>query len=73
MPPIAIQSWNLARSLADFVADGCKTVDDGEYRRRLEVCDPCEHRRNTRCVKCGCNLALKAKGRAFKCPEGKWE
>ena len=72
MPSLARQAWNLARSLADFVADGCKTVTREQYQARLKVCDSCEHRRSNRCMKCGCRLSLKAQGRAFKCPEGKW-
>ena len=72
MPSLVRQAWNLARSLADFVADGCKTVSQEQYRQRLEICDECEHRRNNRCTKCGCRLSLKAQGRAFKCPEGQW-
>jgi hypothetical protein len=71
-PPLPRQAWNLARSLADFVADGCRTVTPDEYRRRLEICDACDHRRANRCLKCGCRLSLKARGRAFQCPEGKW-
>ena len=72
MPSLARQAWNLARSLADFVADGCKTVTREQYQARLEICDSCDHRRNNRCMKCGCRLSLKAQGRAFKCPAGKW-
>jgi len=71
-PSLARQAWNLARSLADFVADGCKTLGESEYRRRLEICDTCPLRRGNRCLKCGCRLSLKARGRAFKCPENKW-
>ncbi|NLS96848.1 MAG: hypothetical protein GXX96_32330 [Planctomycetaceae bacterium] len=71
-PSLVRQAWNLATSLADFVADGCKTVTAEQYRQRLEICDGCPHRRNNRCMKCGCRLSLKAQGRAFKCPEGKW-
>jgi len=71
-PSLARQAWNLATSLADFVADGCKTVSEEQYRERLEICDGCAHRRHNRCMKCGCRLSLKAQGRAFKCPEGKW-
>ena len=72
MPSLARQAWNLARSLADFVVDGCKTVSADQYRERLEICDACDYRRNNRCTKCGCRLSLKAQGRAFKCPEAKW-
>ncbi len=71
-PSLVRQAWNLATSLADFVADGCRTVSAEQYHERLEICDGCPHRRNNRCMKCGCNLSLKAQGRAFKCPEGKW-
>ena len=72
-PPIIKQVWNLASSLAAFVADGMKTVDKAEYERRLSICDGCDQRRGTRCLKCGCRLSLKARGRAFECPMGRWE
>ena len=71
-PSLSRQAWNLARSLADFAADGFKTVTEDQYRERLEICDTCDHRRGNRCLKCGCRLSLKACGRAFKCPLNKW-
>jgi hypothetical protein len=71
-PPLSRQAWNLAASLAAFVADGLRTVDEQQYRQRLEICDVCDQRRGNRCMKCGCRLSLKARGRAFKCPEDKW-
>ncbi len=72
MPSLAQQAWNLASSLADFVADGCRTVSPEDYQQRLEICDGCDQRRDNRCLKCGCRLQLKARGRAFRCPLGKW-
>ena len=71
-PSVHRQVWNLARSLADFVADGCKTVTKEAYARRLEICDACDERRGNRCLKCGCRLALKARGQAFRCPRDRW-
>lgn len=71
-PPLGRQAWNLTRSLAAFVADGCRTVSERQYRRRLETCDGCDRRRGNRCLECGCRLSLKARGRAFACPLGKW-
>jgi len=71
-PPLMRQAWNLAQSLTDFVADGCKTVTEDQYRQRLEICDGCRFRRKSRCVRCGCYLVLKARGRAFRCPADKW-
>lgn len=73
MPAVATMGWSLTKALAAFVADGCKTVTAEQYERRLNACDSCEHRRKTRCIKCGCNLAIKARGRAWKCPEEKWD
>lgn len=72
LPPLHVQSWNLATSLASFVADGFRLVSPEEYKLRLVVCDSCDHRHGNRCGKCGCNLSLKARGRAFKCPKGLW-
>ena len=66
-PSLPRQAWNLARSLADFSADAFD-----EYRERLQTCDGCDRRRGNRCLKCGCRLSLKARGRAFKCPLDKW-
>ncbi|MCB9939633.1 MAG: hypothetical protein H6823_15430 [Planctomycetaceae bacterium] len=71
-PSLPRQVWNLAQSLASFVADGCKTVTPQQYQARLEVCDTCDQRKGNRCMKCGCQLSLKARGRAFRCPLAKW-
>jgi hypothetical protein len=71
-PPLHRQAWNLARSLASFVADGCTTVAKEQYQCRLAICDTCDQRRGNRCLVCGCRLSLKALGRAFECPLGKW-
>lgn len=64
--------WNVSSSLAAFVSDGAKLVDEETYASRLEVCDSCDHRSGNRCGSCGCLLSLKAAGRAFDCPLGKW-
>jgi peroxiredoxin len=71
-PSLARQAWSFAQAMADFVADGCKTLSEAEYRRRIEVCDGCDQRRGNRCLVCGCYLRLKARGRAFRCPLDKW-
>lgn len=64
--------WNLVKSLADFVADGCKTLAHEDYRARLLICTHCDQRKDNTCNICGCFLSLKARGRAFKCPLDKW-
>jgi hypothetical protein len=65
-------AWNITSSLAAFVTDGAKLVDKEMYAARLEVCDACDQRSGNRCGSCGCLLSLKASGRAFDCPLGKW-
>jgi hypothetical protein len=72
MPPILSSLWNLAKSLEVFIVDGCRTVTKEQYETRLTVCDRCDFRRENRCLKCGCWIALKARGRVFTCPEGLW-
>jgi hypothetical protein len=71
-PSLLAQAWSLSKAVAEFVADGLKTVDKEEYRRRLEICEGCDRRENHRCAECGCFLAVKAKGRVWTCPLGKW-
>jgi hypothetical protein len=73
-PPVARKAWNLAKSLKDFVFDGMKTVTEEQYQERLGICDNCPDnmRQGNHCVKCGCQLHLKARGRAFECPLNHW-
>ena len=71
-PSLASRTWDLVASLAAFVCDGCQLVSKDEYAARLTVCDSCLSRKGNWCRACGCHLSLKAKGRAFRCPEGKW-
>lgn len=71
-PRMVRQAWNLAQAMSAFVADGFKTLSEDQYRVRLETCDACDRREGSRCTECGCYLRLKARGRAFDCPLGKW-
>lgn len=71
-PSLSRRVWNLTGAVADFVADGLKTVETDEYQRRLTICDSCDRRRDNQCLECGCFLKWKARGQAFVCPLGKW-
>ncbi|MEZ6064052.1 MAG: hypothetical protein R3C19_27210, partial [Planctomycetaceae bacterium] len=71
-PRLWKQAWNVTQAVASFLADGCRTLDEDAYRRRLEICEDCEQRQGNRCMSCGCQLLVKARGRAFQCPLGKW-
>ncbi len=71
-PSFLRQGWNAASSLAAFAKDRGRTVSEEDYQARISVCESCEMFANNRCLHCGCNLRLKAKGRVFDCPIGKW-
>jgi hypothetical protein len=75
-PPLLQRAWNLAVALTEFVADGFKTVSPEQYAERIRTCDNCPggYRSGPICThaKCGCVIALKARGRAWKCPAGFW-
>lgn len=72
VPSMARKAWNLTQAVTAFVADGCQTLDEEDYQLRLQICDTCQRRKGDSCLECGCKLTLKAKGRAFQCPLGKW-
>jgi hypothetical protein len=71
-PSAAQMVWNLAKSLASFVADGCKLVSVEQYEARMKMCDGCGFRVGNRCKDCGCFLSWKAMGRVEVCLEGNW-
>jgi len=79
MPRLVTRAWNLTKALAAFVADGIATVSKEEYERRLGICDGCVPPDGWRVgavcrhTGCGCYIAVKAKGRAWKCQVGKWD
>ena len=65
-------SWNAARAVISFARDGFRFVSGAVYETRIAVCRDCDRRVGNRCRECGCRLALKARGRAFRCPLGRW-
>lgn len=76
-PPTLTKVWNLAGSIAAFVADGCAFVSKEQYAERLAICDQCPDRdpcNPNMCKLCGCVLSLKAQARACDCPAtpSKW-
>lgn len=66
------RAWNLAQSVAAFVADGCHTVSGAQYAERLNICQTCDSRQENICLACGCYLPIKAQWRAVGCPLAKW-
>jgi hypothetical protein len=76
MPPTREQVVSFLRSMAQFMADGFRVVDGAEFERRVEICKNCKpwfNARSGRCSVCGCYGKLKAKGKVWTCPKGKWD
>ena len=43
-------------------------VPEGEYARRLALCEDCPHRIQFTCTQCGCYIQARAAKRIQKCP-----
>lgn len=71
-PSLLQKGWNVAVAVTQFLADGARTLPAEDYQARLTICETCDRRRGNTCTACGCNLTLKARGRAFQCPQNKW-
>ena len=46
--------------------------DKSLAKKRMDICEECEHYKRYFCVKCGCVMAVKTKYRSMSCPVGKW-
>lgn len=64
-----IRVAHFLKAIAEFVADGCRTVTTEQYAERLRICQTCRWRTSQTCSLCKCRIALKARGRAFACPD----
>ncbi len=75
------EQWRTSfKSLLQTTNDVVKQLDKSLFlkeqlvKERLETCDQCEYyqKQHDRCQKCGCNMKLKTKLYAAKCPIDKW-
>lgn len=57
-----------------FKAIADELVGPNAYKRRVKVCQRCEHNSDIGvCKLCGCFTRLKAKLKKEKCPKDKWD
>jgi hypothetical protein len=63
---------SFAQSMAKFAASGFKVVDEKSHSLRMNHCNPCEYRQNTRCTLCWCFIDKKAWLPHEDCPIGRW-
>lgn len=75
-PSLATQGKNLAFSFVNVVGEAFKTgkvvASKEEVKSRLDICNGCEFKKDTRCSQCGCFLTYKVGLSAETCPKGKW-
>tara|TARA_B100000029_G_scaffold284648_4_gene278483 strand:+ start:5870 stop:6244 length:375 start_codon:yes stop_codon:yes gene_type:complete len=71
-PNVMKMGWNFAKAVGAYVKSGMKNVSEEEFAERMSICDTCEWRSGSRCMKCGCFVDKKASWASADCPIGKW-
>jgi hypothetical protein len=64
---------SFAASMARFAASGFITVDEPLHELRMNHCQACEYRRESKCSLCRCFVSKKAWLPYEDCPVGRWE
>lgn len=59
-------------SAGDIIKSGFELVPEDEQKRRLSICERCEHYSAGMCMLCFCVMKLKTKFVATECPIGRW-
>lgn len=71
-PSVLEQGKNFLSSMIRYYRNDFKNAPEDIYRDRLEKCLGCEFLKDSRCLKCGCFVAMKALLAHEKCPVDKW-
>jgi len=71
MPSRRQMAKNLGKTIREIASDP-RWVTPEEKKKRMDICNSCEHFTGSRCRKCGCFLQTKAKFKASHCPINKW-
>lgn len=69
-PSLLTQAATLATAVVQHAAAGFPAAEN--QPQRLAICMGCEFFQAPRCLKCGCNVRVKAAMGLEKCPVGKW-
>lgn len=70
-PTLAEKARSLAGAMFDYAMEP-GFIPSAGARARLLICDDCDKREENSCTVCGCYLPVKARGKAWHCPLGKW-
>ena len=71
-PSFMQMAMSASRALARFAASGFEAVAEPTHGARVQACESCRYRSETRCVLCGCFYDKKAWLPLEDCPIGRW-
>jgi hypothetical protein len=71
-PSLLTQGWNFATAVTKYVKSGMQNTSEEDFAERMKICEGCEWRSGSRCMKCGCFIDKKASWASSDCPIGKW-
>ena len=60
---------NFSKEFTTFAKRGMPIVSKDMYKKRIEICETCPHRKNIKCGLCGCVIAVKARMETTNCPD----
>ena len=75
-PGLLAAAVNFAGAVVRHARNGGRAVPEGEYRRRLALCQACPELDGNTCRRCGCRVAgdvvAKCRWASEACPLGRW-
>jgi len=78
MPSLLQMAFNLSGTTKDIIENAVKNgviiAEENEANKRIDICCACEFldKEHIRCTQCGCNMKIKTRFIASKCPKNKW-
>ena len=60
------------KTTASVIKSGFKSASPELQVERLDICGNCTNFDGKSCQLCGCNMSIKVKFSATKCPDGLW-
>jgi hypothetical protein len=65
---------DIIKNIASVAGGNALSVPEDVINRRKSICNSCEFfdKQKERCIKCGCNMAVKTYLKASSCPINKW-
>jgi len=78
MPSLLQMAFNLTETTKDIIDNAVKNgiilAQENEINKRIDICKDCDSldKQRIRCFECGCDMKIKTRFSASKCPKNKW-